>query len=145
MKESLSRARKLRAASVAAVTILGMFLAPLCGTLCAASSHCSTQFGVSQSQSGDCHHTAISEDDVTPNAAFASTRNCARPELPAATLDPSRTWSQLHAARIAMTLVSTIAGKQSVISLAWHHAPGLDIGDGLLPAVPLGTATILQI
>jgi hypothetical protein len=146
MNEALPKCGRLRAVGLAVVTILSMFLTPLCGTLCSASRHCSTQVAVAESEAGDCHHLAISGDADDTRAAFTTAKNCSRPELSAVTLEATKIPSTLREARISILPSSAFAATQHyVFSLALSYAPWLKAGEGPRPTDPLTSTAILQI
>ena len=145
MKKTVPRKYRLPAAAVATVTILAMFLAPFCGSMCAATNGCASAAAISESGAGECHHTAISgEREATP-AALASMTACNRPELSATLSSDSSSGSQ-SARSDKSTPLDAIATQKKLAALLdlnrtrWRDATGA-VGSKDI----LASTTILQI
>jgi hypothetical protein len=116
------RCRKLAPFTMAALTILAMFLAPLCGILCGAPKHCAPPSAIAHADAEDCHHIAISADSSAGNLSVAGATNCAQAETVAILLD---------AAKKHLSQGGPLAAAQSVATTATSFAH--DAGDAPLP------------
>ena len=76
--------------TVAALTILAMFLAPLCGILCGAPTHCASPSAIRHVDAEDCHHIEISADGSAANLSVAGATKCAQAETVAILLDAAK-------------------------------------------------------
>jgi hypothetical protein len=139
--------QRIAPATVAALTILAMLLAPVCGTVCAAPNHCAApEPALVQAESQDCHHSLIPGNSDAAAAAVTSTRNCARPEILALTVDYSKSWSASRSSQTSLLPVSAIVVAQSCdFSAALRRAPFLDSNCVHRSATPLARSTVLQI
>jgi hypothetical protein len=137
--------QRIAPATVAALTILAMLLAPVCGTMCAAPNHCvAPEPALVQAESQDCHHSLIPRNPDA--AAVTSARNCARPEILALTVDYSKSWSASRSSQTSLLPVSAMVVAQSCdFSAALRRAPFLDSNCVHRSATPLARSTVLQI
>src|SRR4029077_10218790 len=93
-------------AAIATLTILAMFIAPLCGTLCATPSHCPAGAPAAQLGSDACQHVAMS-GDADASGVITAAMNCAQSETIA--IAPDETNSPCRPDRTS-TVESSIAG-----------------------------------
>jgi hypothetical protein len=110
MKQAL---QKSVPAAIAALTILAMFIVPLCGTLCATPSHCLAQIAAAQLESDSCHHVTMS-GSADASGAITGAMNCRQPETIG--VAPDETTAPSHVDR-----TSAIAATQ-------HEIPTLAAG-----------------
>jgi hypothetical protein len=139
--------KRIAPATLTAFTILAMFLAPLCGTLCAAPTHCAAaEPSLAQAESQDCHHSLMGGDSNATASEVTSARNCARPEILAITVDDLKARSASRSSRTSRLPVSAIVVAESCdFSSALHRAPFLDSNCAQQSATPLTRSTVLQI
>jgi hypothetical protein len=143
MNRAVPKKHRLAAAAIAVVTIVAMFVAPFCGSVCAAMNGCASATTVSESGAEDCHHAAISSGDAAAPLALGSPTTCNRPEL-RATLSVKRNWPQTERAQSSAPHDSIAAIKEHAFSLGQSRARWRDanaIGSRDIPA----STTILQI
>jgi hypothetical protein len=139
MKHAL---QKNAQAAIAALTILAMFIVPLCGTLCATPNHCLAQIAAAQLESDACHHVTMS-GSADASGAITSGMNCGQPETIA--VAPDETNSPSHADR-TFTLASSIAATQhEVPTLAARRASLLVSNTGSPSTNTLVHSAILRI
>jgi hypothetical protein len=100
------RRQKLAPFTAAALTILAMCLAPLCGILCGAPKHCAPPSAIALADAEDCHHIAISSDSSAANLSVAGAASCAQAETVAILLDLAK--NQLPHAGLLSTARSAV-------------------------------------
>jgi len=146
MTEPRNKIARLRAAGVAVTTILAMLVAPLCGTLCATSSHCSARAGVAPSEAGACHHNASFAAADASQTGIAAAKMCNQVDLPAVTPRTTKSWSpSLETHGSTPQLQAIAANERSASSLGVSRAPWLKTSDRPRPSDPHISTTILQI
>jgi hypothetical protein len=118
------RCQKLAPLTVAALTIVAMFLAPLCGILCGAPTHCAPQSAIGHAGAEDCHHFAMSAESSAADLSPTAATNCAQPETVAILLD---------AAKKQLSPPGLLAAAQSVATTATNATSfACDAGDAPL-------------
>jgi hypothetical protein len=125
MSQVLTKKRCCFTASVAAVTILAMLLAPFCGSLCGFGSGCASVTTIID-ETG-CHHGTISSGDAGSAILTAASR-CNRPDSLATLSDFSEQSSVHQEAKATFPLhtVSTSAVlKPSFDPNGSPHGPGV--------------------
>jgi hypothetical protein len=103
---------------LAVVVLLGMMMAPLCGTLCA-GSFCAGLVADSRIGSLACHGTGPTSGDSS-HARLHSQKSCTAPEFPLATLSKDETSLDI----LVVDLRSALPAQVSAIVEA-DFAPGL--------------------
>jgi hypothetical protein len=132
MRKTCLSARKLSAATVAAITCLAFFLAPLCGGVCAASSPCSQS-------DGDCHHSAAVNTDEAPTS-LASAMVCNAGNLPAFALSVTTDWPlSTETSALAPQFLAKAAPSRETSTAQ------ILVEDRLRPSPSLSSTTVLQI
>jgi len=98
-------------AAIATLTILAMFIAPLCGALCATPSHCPVQIAAAQSDTNSCHHATMA-GNADALGIISAAMTCAQSETIAIT--PNET-NPLSRTDRTSTLESSLATTQHEI------------------------------
>jgi hypothetical protein len=96
---------RLLATTIAILTVLAVFVAPLCGNLCAAPRHCGAEVAAIQVDSDGCHHLTMA-DSAGAASAIVPAIGCAQPETIAIVGDETSPQSRSLSASL---LTSTIA------------------------------------
>jgi hypothetical protein len=145
-EQSRSVKRSPLAAVSAMLAIFSLVIAPSCGSLCSALSHCPAQAARAQTGSDDCHHSATWGNPDDPGSLVHSAKNCARPEMPSISLEPTTSWSDSRSDRGSHRSVSlTLAPRVPVLLVSLSRRPRLDNSDISASRSPLTRSSVLQI
>jgi hypothetical protein len=137
----LDRNRKFVRAAIVALTIFALFLAPLCGTLCGAPSHCAQASAIAHAETEDCHHVAISADNSDGVASLAGHINCAQPENVAILFDATK--KQLSNSGLLSSTQVALGAIAAPPTLDNAAAPLPDVRASFFTA-PISTTTVLR-
>jgi hypothetical protein len=138
----LDRNQKLARPAIVTLTIFALFLAPLCGTLCAAPSHCAQASAIAHAETEDCHHLAISADDSDAIVSLAGHTNCAQPENVAILFDATK--KQLSNSGLLSSTQVALAAASTLPLGADSGAAPLPDPLPFLATAPISTTTVLR-
>jgi hypothetical protein len=132
----------LRPSVIAIVTIIAMLLVPLCGTSCAAMSHCSTS-AVSATAEG-CHHADMSGQSDSEDSTLSSQAACAQQAPLMAILASSESSAQLSSV-LAMDRPLSIDSRARNLTPDRHFRAFLLSIDSLQTSIPFENLSVLRI
>ena len=137
------RRRKLAPLAVATLTILAMSLAPLCGTLCSAPTHCAPPSAIGHADAEDCRHFAISAESSAANLSPIGATNCAQPETFAILLDAAKKQLSPAGLLVAAQSVATTATNALPFTYGAADAPLAETRATLLKSA-ISASTVLR-